>query len=262
MSKYVELYAYFMYTSRTQPCNKATQYDIEWLGLMESLPTRVLLADDHTMFREGLARLLASYGGLEVVAEVPNDERAVELVHQHQPDAVIMQVQMPLKRSIEALVRMRQITPQPKVIIVTMFEDPSTMRELLSMGASAYVLKSVSSRHLIGAVRAAVFDPQAENVVVGMPQEALEESVAGTGGVLTARQLEILLLASRGMSNRQIAQSIYLAEGTVKRHLADAYKKMNVSSRGEAARKALQKEWITISDVTEEREETDEGEAG
>ena len=139
-----------------------------------------------------------------------------------------------------------------------MFEDPHAMRELLRMGASAYILKSASSRHLIGAVRAAVSDPKAENVVVGMPREALEESDEGTGGILTARQLEILLLASRGMSNHQIATSARLAEGTVKRHLADTYKKMNVGSRGEAARKALQEEWITVSDVTEEEEPNEE----
>lgn len=223
---------------------------------MESPPTRVLLADDHTMFREGLAGLLASYGGVEVVAEVPNDGQVVELARHYKPAVVIMQVQMPFERSMETLARMRRVMPQPKVVIVTMFEDPRTMRELLSMGASAYVLKSASSRHLIGAVRAAVFDSQAENVIVGMPREALEESEEGTGSVLTARQLEILLLASRGMSNRQIANSVHLAEGTVKRHLADTYKKMNVNSRGEAAKKALREEWITISDVTEEEEDS------
>ena len=227
---------------------------------MERASTRVLLADDHTMFREGLAGLLASYGGLEVVAEVPNDGQAVELARHHKPDVVIMQVQMPFERSMESLAQMRRITPQPKVIIVTMFEDPNAMRDLLRMGASAYVLKSASSRHLIGAVRAAVFDPKAENVVVGMPREALEEAEEGTGSVLTARQLEILLLASRGMSNHQISASLYLAEGTVKRHLADAYKKMNVRSRGEAARKALREDWITISDVTEDDEDLEEGE--
>ena len=228
---------------------------------MESPQIRVLLADDHTMFREGLAGLLASYGGLELVAEVPNDEQAVELARHHKPDVVIMQVQTPFVRSTKALEQIRRITPQPKVIIVTMFEDPHTMRELLSVGASAYVLKSASSRHLIGAVRAAVFDPQAENVVVGMPREALEEASEGTGGMLTARQLEIVLLASRGMSNQQIATSVHLAEGTVKRHLADAFKKMNVSSRGEAARMALREEWITISDVTQDdEEESEEGE--
>ena len=221
---------------------------------MSESPVRILLADDHTMFREGIAGLLASYGGIEVVAEVPNDSEAVKLARTHKPDVVIMQVQMPFERSREALAQMRRLVPTPKVVIVTMFENPDTIRELLRLGASAYVLKSSSSRQLIGAVRAAVFDPQAENVVVGMPREALEEAGEGSGGALTARQLEILLLAARGMPNRQIAARLQVAESTVKRHLANVYQIMGVNTRGEAMRRALQEEWITISDVTGENE--------
>lgn len=216
---------------------------------------RALLADDHTMFREGLAGLLASYGGLEVVAEVPNDSRALELARELSPDVVIMQVQRPFKRAKEILREMRRLSPAPKVVIVTMFEDPREMRELLGVGTSAYVLKSASSRQLIGAVRAAVFDPKSENVVVGMPEEALEEAEGGSAGVLTARQLEILLLACRGLSNSQIASYLHLAEGTVKRHLSDTYRKMDVGSRSEAAKKALREDWITITDITDEEEE-------
>lgn len=223
--------------------------------MTENQPTRVLLADDHTMFREGLARLLATYGGLEVVGETANDEEAVSLAQRTKPDVVIMQVQMPFEGAQESLRRMREVSPTPKVVIVTMFEDPQMMRGLLRLGASAYVLKSTSSRHLIGAVRAAVFDPLSKNVVVGMPLDALEESDEGSGGVLSARQLEILLLVARGLSNHQIATNLHIAEGTVKRHLANVYKKMEVGSRSEATRKALREDWITIMDVTEEDEE-------
>ena len=219
--------------------------------MTEGTRTRVLLADDHTLFREGMASLLASYGALEVVGETTNDEGAVALARETKPDVVIMQVQMPMEKAKRALDRMRAISPTPKVVIVTMFEDPRMMRELLMLGASAYVVKSSSSRQLIGAVRAAVFDPKSEHVVVGMPRSALAESEQGSAGVLSARQLEILLLASRGLSNRQISVRLHIAEGTVKRHLADVYAKMGVNSRGEAARKALQEEWITIQDVTE-----------
>jgi DNA-binding NarL/FixJ family response regulator len=83
----------------------------------------------------------------------------------------------------------------------------------------------------------------------------IEESDGGSEGVLSARELEILLLASRGLSNRQIASRVYLAEGTIKRHLANTYNKMKVSSRAEAFRKALQEDWITISEITEDDEE-------
>jgi DNA-binding NarL/FixJ family response regulator len=90
-----------------------------------------------------------------------------------------------------------------------------------------------------------------------MPRSALTDSDEGSSGVLSARQLEILLLASRGLSNRQISARLHITESTVKRHLAATYKKMEVNSRGEAARKALQEEWITIEDVTEGSEEAE-----
>ena len=225
---------------------------------MEARPTTVLLADDHTMFREGLAALLTSYGGLEVVGETTNDQGAVTLARQTKPDVVIMQVQMPFEKAKEALDGMRALSPTPKVVIVTMFEDPALMRDFLRLGASGYVLKSGSSRQLIGTVRAAVFAPEGGNVVVGMPREMLEEAEGGSEGVLSARELEILLLAAQGLSNRQIAARVHLAEGTVKRHLHNTYTKMEVGSRGEAVRKALHDEWITISEITEREQEEEE----
>jgi DNA-binding NarL/FixJ family response regulator len=196
----------------------------------------VLLADDHTMFRQGLATILASYGGVEVLGEVPNDAEALRLVGELCPDVVIMQVQMPFERAKESLARMRALPYPPKVIVVTMFEEPRYVRSLMELGASAYLVKTSSSEHLVA--------------VVGMPPAMLEESRDGVEGVLSARELELLLLAARGLSNQQIAASTYLAEATVKRHLANVYKKMGVSSRGEAARKALLRDWITIEEIT------------
>src|SRR3712207_5955085 len=155
-------------------------------------PIRLLLADDHTLFREGLAGLLAAYGGLEVIAQVPNDGDALRLAQEEKPDVVLMQVQMPFERSKESLLKMREISPRPKVVIVTMFEEPRYVRDLMEVGASAYLLKSVSVEHLAGAIRAAVFDPKGENVVVGMPRQMIEEVEEGSGGVLTVREMEIL----------------------------------------------------------------------
>jgi DNA-binding NarL/FixJ family response regulator len=213
-------------------------------------PIRVLLADDHTMFREGLAGILTSYGGMEVVAEVPNDGEALRLAGELSADVVIMQVQMPFERALQTLRAMRSFPDPPKVVIVTMFESPQYMRGLAGVGASAYVLKTSSSEHLVAAVRAAALDPASENAVVGMPRSMLESTEEGIESVLSARELEILLLAARGLSNHQIASSVHLAEGTIKRHLANVYQKMGVGSRGEASREALLREWITIEDLT------------
>ena len=219
-------------------------------NVIASAPIRVLLADDHTMFRQGLAGILASYGGMEVVAEVPNDAQALEVARDLGPDVVIMQVQLPFERAVATLQAMRAFSDPPKVVIVTMFESPRYVRGLTGVGASAYMLKTSSSEHLVAAVRAAVFDPEAKNVVVGMPTAMLQESTDGVDGELSARELEILLLAARGLSNQQIAASLHLAEATVKRHLANVYIKMGVSSRGEASREALLRDWITIEEIT------------
>ena len=224
---------------------------------MPTDPIKVLLADDHTLFRNGLAGLLASYGGMEVVGSTPNGEEAVALVERTRPDVVLMQVQIPFERAKDILTKMRAVSPPPKVVIVTMFESPRYLRELMDLGASAYLIKSASTQHLIGAIRAAVFDPQGENVVVGMPRGMLEEAREGSGGVLSARELEILLLAAHGLSNREIGENLHIAEATVRRHLANTYSKMEVSSRSEATRKALQEEWITVSDVTDDLDGTE-----
>jgi DNA-binding NarL/FixJ family response regulator len=211
---------------------------------------RVLLADDHNLFRQGLAGLLGAYGGLEIIAQVPNDEDAMRIAQEEKPDVVIMQVQMPFERSKESLQQMRQLSPAPKVVVVTMFEEPRYVRGLMELGASAYLLKSVSVEHLLGAVRAAVFDPEGHHVVVGLPQQMIEEVEDGSGGVLSVREMEILVLVARGLSNRQVASALRVSEATVKRHLANVFPKMGVSSRGEAVRKALLENWITIEEIT------------
>ena len=216
---------------------------------------KVVLADDRTLFRKGLAGLLASYGGIELAGQTENDQEAIALARKHNPNVVIMQVQLPIERAKKALEQLREVSPPPKVVLVAMFDDPSYVQEFLKLGVSAYLLKSASIEQLIGAIRAAAFDPIGENVIVGIPRETLAQAEDGSGGVLSAREMEILLLAARGLSNRQIALRIGLSESTVKRHLANAYEKMNVHSRGAATRKALSENWITIRDVTQDEEQ-------
>src|SRR5829696_8819612 len=108
-------------------------------------PIRVLLADDYTMFRQGLSAILASYGGVEAVAEVPNDEEALRLARELSPDVVIMQVQLPFQRAVGPLEALRSFPDPPTFIIVTMFESTRYIRGLTGVGASAYVLKTASS---------------------------------------------------------------------------------------------------------------------
>ncbi len=219
---------------------------------MENRATTVLLADDHTMFREGMAKLLTAYGGLRVVGETANDDGAVALARETRPDVVIMEARMPFEEAAGFLDEMRRVEPRPKVIIVTMFDDPAVMRDFLGLGVNGYLLKSSSTTQLVAAIRAAALAPEEGNVVVGMPRVGPEEADGVSGSPLSVRELEILLLAARGLSNRQIASRVNLTEGTVKRHLSNSYHKMGVGSRSEAARKALQEDWITVGEITDE----------
>jgi DNA-binding NarL/FixJ family response regulator len=224
---------------------------------------KVLLADDHTMFRQGLAGMLASsYADeVEVVGKTDTGEEAVALAQEKNPDVVIMQVDRTLEKAKDTLKQIREgsSSSPTKVIILTMFEDPLILREILNLTANAYIHKSASVEELFAIVRAAV-DTQGEHVLVALPQRALElseeeeENGAGEDGSVrvllpSKRELEVLLLVGRGMSNRKIASHLAISEATVKRHLANLYPKMGVSSRGEAARKALENEWFTFREI-------------
>jgi DNA-binding NarL/FixJ family response regulator len=212
---------------------------------------KVLLADDHTMFREGLAGMLASSYGeqVEVVGNTKIGQEAVALAREEDPDVIVMQVDRTLEKAKDTLDQMREgSSSAPKVVILTMFEEPRMVRDIMGLGANAYIHKSASVEELFTALRTAL-DTSEGHVVVAMPQGALELSPDGKLNVPSKREMSILLLAARGMTNRQIASRLEIAEGTVKRHLANLYPKMEVQSRGEAVRKALENEWFTIREI-------------
>ncbi|HLL98102.1 MAG TPA: response regulator transcription factor [Rubrobacteraceae bacterium] len=223
---------------------------------------RVLLADDHTMFRQSLKEMLSTDGEIEIVGEADNGRDAVTLAQERKPDVVVLDVEMPVMGAAEAMEIMLKASPRPRILIVTMFDNPWLVRELLAQGASGYLVKSASLEELLAAVRAAArspLGPRGENVILAVPRGVLERVGERGEEEPSGRELEILLLAARGLSNRQIAASLTLSEATVKRHLANLYAKMEVGSRGEATRKALSEGWFTARDLT--HEETNPGSA-
>jgi DNA-binding NarL/FixJ family response regulator len=194
---------------------------------------RVLLADDHTMFRQGLKEMLSTDGEIEVVGEADNGRDAVTLARERKPDVVVLDVEMPVMGAAEAMEIMLKASPRPRILIVTMFDSPRLVRELLAQGASGYLVKSASLEELLAAVRAAAkspLGPREENVILAGPRGVLERVEERGEEEPSGRELEILLLAARGLSNRQIAASLTLSEATVKRHLANLYAKMEVGS--------------------------------
>jgi DNA-binding NarL/FixJ family response regulator len=220
---------------------------------VEGHPIRVLLADDHTMFRQGLKEVLSTGADIEVVGEADNGREAVALARQVKPDVVILDVEMPVMGAAEAMEAILGISPPPRVLIVTMYDNPRLVRGLLARGASAYLVKSASLEELIAAVRTAARSPlglPGENVSLAIPRSVLERLEENPEEVPSRRELEILLLVARGLSNRQIANSLRISEATVKRHLANLYAKTRVGSRSEATRKALLEGWISARDLT------------
>jgi DNA-binding NarL/FixJ family response regulator len=212
---------------------------------LEDAKIRVLLADDHAMFRQGVKEMLTTDEGIEVIGEAENGKEAVALAETLEPDVVLLDVEMPVMGARVAMEQMLRNSPSPRVIIVTMHDDPGLVRELIGLGASAYLVKSATIEELHTAVHTAASSP-ASNVVIS--PETLQNTAKAEG--LSGRELEVLLMVARGMSNQQIANSLYLSEATVKRHLANIYPRIGVSSRGEAVRIALSKEWISPRDIT------------
>jgi DNA-binding NarL/FixJ family response regulator len=213
---------------------------------------RVHLADDHTLFREGLESILASRGGgIEVVGRSSTGgEEALALIEENKPDVIIAQIDVDLNTAREVLFRIRSSSPDSRIVVLTMFDNLRYLKALSKMGIDAYIHKSSSSEELLATIDAASRESTGENVVVSMPRGLLERMGEEPVGALSERETEIVVLAARGLSNRLIAVELNLSEATVKRHLANVYQKIGVRSRSEAVRMALMEQWIGIRDIT------------
>lgn len=207
---------------------------------------KVVIADDHTMFRQGLGEMLTTDEKIEVVGEAKNGEEALSLVSRLRPDVLLLDIEMPVMDAYGVMERLKEDISPPKVVIVTMFENAKLIREFFDLGASGYLSKSASLKELVSAVHTAYETPADRITLIGSLEKTRGESD------LSKRELEILLLAARGLSNRQAATSLHLAEATIKRHLANIYAKLGVGSRGEASRKALSEGWISTHDLMRE----------
>jgi DNA-binding NarL/FixJ family response regulator len=220
-------------------------------GRLGGRPIRVLLADDHAMVREGMAEMLSLEGDIEVVAQAGDGREAVKLARETDPDVVILDVEMPVLGAQGALNRLLAVPSPPKVVIVTVFADPRLVRELLGLGASAFLAKNASSQDLLNTVRSVArgADSSGDNVTLTVPRDSFEEKEP-SGGALSRREVEILRLVARGMANKEIADSLHVSESTVKRHLANAFDKLGAGTRGEAVSRAVSEGSISAWDIS------------
>ncbi len=214
------------------------------------MPTRLHLADDHTMFRQGLEAILASREGTEVVGRSSTGgEDAVAIVGENEPDVVVAAMDGDPKTVGEVLRRMRSASPGSRIVVLTTIETPRHLKTLSKLGIDACVHKSSPIEELIAAIDALGRTPRGDDVMVSVPRGLLDRMGGGPEGALSERETEIVVLAARGLSNRLIAEELYLAEATVKRHLANVYEKMGVHSRTEAVRKALLEQRIGVHEI-------------
>jgi len=216
-----------------------------------SQPIRVVLADDHAVVRKGIREFLEEEGDIAVVAEAGDGEQAMTLVAAHQPDVAVLDIQMPGLSGIEVTRRIKAQFPDVRVLVLTAYDDDPYIFALLQAGASGYILKTADSSELVRAVRAvhrgeSALDPAVAQKVV---QQLTSGRPLGAGSaveVLTDREVEVLRLAAKGLTNKAIGQKLIISDRTVQGHLANIYGKLNVNSRTEAVTEALKQGWITI----------------
>lgn len=214
---------------------------------------RVLIADDQDLVRAGLRMILETADELEVIAEAPDGEAAVELARQSMPDVVLMDLRMPRCDGIQATRRLAATTTPPKVIVLTTFDTDDNIYEALAAGASGFLLKTAPPARLLDAVRCVYAGEAllAPTVTQRLIQEHLtrprpDNSLLRRLEVLTDREREVLTLIGRGRSNTEIAADLVLSEATVKTHVNRVLNKLELRDRVQAVVLAYESGLITI----------------
>ena len=204
---------------------------------------RLLLVDDQRLMRDGLRTLLELEPDLQVAGEAENGEAALELYPQLSPDVVLMDIRMPVMDGVEATRRLRETWPEARVIILTTFDDDEYVFEGLRAGALGYLLKDVSSGELADAIRTvaaggSMIEPSVARKVLAEFARLAAPTPSKLVNPLSEREQDILRLVSQGLTNKEIAAKLYLAEGTVKNYLTSILQKIGVRDRTQAALRA------------------------
>ncbi len=220
---------------------------------------RVLIADDQPLFRRGLNVVLGTEDRIEVVAEAEDGEEAIIKAEELLPDVVLMDVRMPRVNGIDAARAIRERVPSTKILMLTVSDEDQDLFEAIKAGASGYLLKEVSVEEVADSVRGVV---EGQTLISpSMASKLLTEFVAlekrvsekqqYTTPTLTSRELEVLKLVARGMSNREIATSLYISENTVKNHVRNILEKLHLHSRMEAVVYAVREQLIDLESAPE-----------
>jgi|LSQX01.3.fsa_nt_gb NarL family two-component system response regulator LiaR len=220
----------------------------ERLG-MSVVKIKLLIVDDHPLFRRGVRFFLETVPDMEIAGEADSGSAALSLLEQKKVDLVLLDLQMPGLDGIETTRQINAVRPGIKILILTSFGDWEKVYGALKAGASGYILKDAEPEQLLAAIRAVAAGGSylCPQVAADLLQHVENEGRAGVGEVhepLSTRETEVLALITRGLSNREIAESLFLSEKTVKTHVANILQKLNVKSRTQAALYAMRKNLI------------------
>jgi len=208
--------------------------------------TTVVIADDHTVVRQGLRLLIENEDGLQVVAEAGTVPDAERLARAHRPSVLVLDLNMPGGSSLEAIPRLREDAPDTAIVILTMQDDPAFARKALQTGARGFVLKEAADEELLEAIRLAAAGDTYLNPRLGARMAATPETPTGPPDDLSARELEVLRLIALGHTNSEIAEHLFLSTRTVETHRAHIQQKLRRTSRAELVRYALEHGLVDI----------------
>jgi NarL family two-component system response regulator LiaR len=217
---------------------------------------RVLIADDHAVVREGTRRILEQEEDMDVVAEASDGEEAVKIATSFKPDVVLMDISMPVLDGIEATKQIKALSPSVAILILSAYDDDQFIFSLLEAGAAGYLLKSVRGRELIEAIRSvyagdSVLHPSvARKVLNRFGQRSEKQAEKEPEELLSEREMEVLKLLTRGLSNKEIADELCISIRTVQGHLGNIFNKLQISSRTEAVVRALKEGWVTVNELS------------
>ena len=213
---------------------------------------RVLICDDHALFRRGLIMVLESEEGIEVVAEAEDGADAIRKASDFAPDVVLMDVRMPKVNGIEATRAIADVAPAAKILMLTVSDEEDDLYEAVKAGATGYLLKEISIEEVADAIRAVVtgqslISPSMASKLLleftNLARQAEERMVVPR---LTDRELQVLRLVARGMSNREAAEELFISENTVKNHVRNILEKLHLHSRMEAVVYAVRERLLDI----------------
>ncbi len=216
---------------------------------------RILIADDHAVVRDGTRQIIEQEPDMEVVAEAADGAEAIRLAGTTRPDVAIVDIAMPNVDGIEATRKIKAQHPEISVLILSAYDDDQFVFSLLEAGAAGYLLKSVRGRELIDAVRQvnageSVLHPAiARKVLNRFVPKSDKPAARKSTELLSDREMDVMRLATRGLTNQEIADELSLSLRTVQAHLGHIFNKLQVSSRTEAVVRALKEGWVTLDDI-------------